>query len=286
MRLARLSVTNYKAFEDFVFEPDPSGLTTVIGANGSGKTSLWEVLSLMSRLANGWQYEWLERQFRGRGRVFDWLGTWGVYRFRVLDLMKNLGDLAVGQGPSDSLTTTGDNIARILYRWKTEPNPDRLRAVTDLLAVLLERTGNAAVTWDVATEIAGGTVYPFVRVYQSDTRDRWHELAYGPDGFKILLLIVCALNGREDFVVIEEPETHLDPRLMDVVADLLKSATTNGKQVVVTTHSPLLAQELPVGSIRVLTGRRCEAVPETVRVGGDVLAAWLTDVLHEKGTAP
>ncbi|MBI3493266.1 MAG: AAA family ATPase [Acidobacteria bacterium] len=69
-KLVSLKVQNYKAFDDTVFEPDSSGLTVVIGNNGSGKTSLWEVLSLLSRLANGWQIGWLTRQFGGRGRNF------------------------------------------------------------------------------------------------------------------------------------------------------------------------------------------------------------------------
>ena len=69
-KLISLRIKNYKAFEDTVFEPDSKGLTVIIGNNGSGKTSLWEVLSLLARLANGWQIGWLMRQFAGRGRNF------------------------------------------------------------------------------------------------------------------------------------------------------------------------------------------------------------------------
>ena len=49
--LKRLRVRGYELFRDsdLVFEP----LTVLVGANGSGETALWEVMTLLSMLANG-----------------------------------------------------------------------------------------------------------------------------------------------------------------------------------------------------------------------------------------
>ncbi len=104
MRLRRIRIVNYKAFEDFTFEPDTSGLTAIIGPNGSGKTSLWEVVSLVSRLANDWQYGWLERQFRGRARSFVGCLPWRdsaremLFELDIEDGPKSTCQYSVGLG--------------------------------------------------------------------------------------------------------------------------------------------------------------------------------------------
>lgn len=290
-KLISLRIKNYKAFEDTVFEPDSKGLTLIIGNNGSGKTSLWEVLSLLARLANGWQVPWLTRQFAGRGRnflgclpwhradqefslqlhlrsdkpsrngeifyrvgwtanaetgepqltteelhwdktrllaydkttgrylkpspvqwhflernyplvlstvgrqvlantrfsavkdAFDDIARWGVYRFRVLDLGKSLSDLDIGSGPRESLTVVGENLPLVLHAWKESPDQYPFAALRATIRVMLNRMGLEEVDWDVRTEVAGGTVYAFVRFFRtSGGKSDWFDLAYGPDG--------------------------------------------------------------------------------------------------------
>jgi predicted ATPase len=390
-KLRSLRIRNYKAFEDTVFEPDSKNLTVVIGNNGSGKTSLWEVLSLIARLANGWQLGWLTRQFAGRGRnflgclpwhradeefsielhlqsetknshgdivyrvgwtanagtgepqlttedlewdktrllsydrttaryrssspapwrflernyplvlstvgrqvlantrfaavkdAFDDVARWGVYRFRVLDLGKSLRDLDVGAGPRESLTVVGENLPLVLHAWKEAPDRYPFAALRSTIRVMLNRMDLADVDWDVRTEVAGGAVYAFVRFFRTRGQESdWFDLAYGPDGLKSYFQLAVALLDRSSFVAIEEPESHLEPRLMDLLAAQLEE-TASSRQVLITTHSPVLTQLIAPHAVRVLRQQRFEGIP--AEVGRDVMDAWLTDVLHERSAS-
>jgi predicted ATPase len=395
VKLKQVRVRNYKAFEDTTFVPDESGLTVVIGSNGSGKTSLWEVLSLLSRLANGWQVSWLGRQFSGRGRTFvgclpwheserelnlqlrlsvgrskldsevdyevgwspnpetgqpqltteslvfngkellrfdsttgrydskspvQWhfleknyplvlssigrqalantkyslvreafedVAKWGVYRFRVLDLGKDLRDLDIASEPRDSLTLTGDNLAVVLHAWKESPDIYPFAELQSAIRVMLQRAGLDEVQWDVRTEVAGGSVYAFVRFSRpraASGKTDWFDLAFGPDGFKAYFQLMTALLHPSPLTVIEEPESHLEPRLLDLLGSQLATTAGSGRQVIVTTHSPFLAQLVPIDSVRVLRAKQFDSVPPEVRDGRDLIDAWLTDILHEPST--
>jgi ABC-type transport system involved in cytochrome c biogenesis ATPase subunit len=394
LKLRALRIRNYKAFEDSTFTPHESGLTAVVGVNGSGKTSLWEVLSLLSRLANGWDVAWVRRQFSGRGRsfigclpwqqsdrefslrltletdhvafrevtyevgwaahpntgspllsremlargetpllefdartgrysgllvddvpftaeigyprllsvvsrkalagtkwepiktLFDVLASWGVFRFRVLDLGKDLKQLDVTGEPRDRLTVTGDNLHSILFAWKEARAKTAMDDLRVAIHAMLERVGMGDVDWDIRAEIAGSTVFAPIRFVRSspgrpDATPQVFELAYGPDGFKSVFLLMMALLSPAPLVAIEEPETHLEPRLLDLVADQMRATAEQGTQVIVTTHSPLLCQAMPAESIRVLHEGVFRAVPETVQREGRVMDAWLLDVLHK-----
>ncbi len=225
-------------------------------------------------------------KLQGVKEVFDWIATWGVFRFRILDSMKDFDDLALERGQSDALTTTGDNLARMLYAWKEQPNGEALQAISDVFKLLLQRSDYHNVGWDVKAEVAGGTVYLSVRLYKEDDPDKWHELAFGPDGFKAVLLLASALLSRKSLILVEEPETHLDARLMDLIADMFLQGAKAGKQVIFTTHSPLLAQQVPAACIRVLSRTGSTTLPEEVIQSQQVLTAWLSDVLHERAARP
>lgn len=389
VRLKSLRVENYKAFEDATFVPDDSRLTVVVGANGSGKTSLWEILGLLSRLAPNWQLKWLDRQFGGRGRsfigclpwhqadrelrievvlgfgeysldkeatyqigwtpnpetghpelttevlvseerellrlnartgryesrlqlyfleknyplmlsamgrqalqsaghtalkrAFDDIGRWGVFRFRIMDLGKDFERIDITSGVRENLTTTGDNLLVVLHAWRENPSKTPFVDLRSLVRLLLDRAGLKDVDWDIHTEFAGGSAYAFLRFRRLSREDSWFDMAYGPDGFKAYLQLMTALLSDHPLVAIEEPENHIEPRLLDLVARQMEASAARGTQVIATTHSPLLAQAVPVRSIRVLRNSRFEQVPDVVKTTGQVMDAWLTEILHDAG---
>ena len=47
MGLARLEISGFRVFTDCVFEPDPDGITVLVGPNGTGKTSLLEAVGYL-----------------------------------------------------------------------------------------------------------------------------------------------------------------------------------------------------------------------------------------------
>jgi predicted ATPase len=64
------------------------------------------------------------------------------------------------------------------------------------------------------------------------------------EGTLRLLGFLAALHPRSNATVVafEEPENGVHPARLKIIADLLKEAAINGKQVLVTSHSPLLLE--------------------------------------------
>jgi predicted ATPase len=61
------------------------------------------------------------------------------------------------------------------------------------------------------------------------------------------VLALCAISGNpwpSRLVAFEEPENGVQPRRIEVVADLLLSMARGGRQVIVTTHSPVLVSAM------------------------------------------
>lgn len=50
--LTRIHIENYRCFRDFELEPGP--FTVILGANGTGKSSFFDVLHCVYRLQSGW----------------------------------------------------------------------------------------------------------------------------------------------------------------------------------------------------------------------------------------
>ena len=52
MRVTRLWLSNFRNYETAEFEPDPEGLTVVVGSNGEGKTNLLEAIGYLATLSS------------------------------------------------------------------------------------------------------------------------------------------------------------------------------------------------------------------------------------------
>jgi predicted ATPase len=67
-------------------------------------------------------------------------------------------------------------------------------------------------------------------------------------------LAVIALGSRTPRLLIEEPENGLHPRQLKIVADTIRSiAETQGTQIVLTTHSPLLLNHFAAEEVVIVT---------------------------------
>ena len=52
MRVTRLWLTNFRNYETAELEPDPDGLTVIVGSNGEGKTNLLEAIGYLATLSS------------------------------------------------------------------------------------------------------------------------------------------------------------------------------------------------------------------------------------------
>ncbi|MBK8913184.1 MAG: AAA family ATPase [Phycisphaerales bacterium] len=106
---------------------------------------------------------------------------------------------------------------------------------------------------DVRAETAyGGEPRVLVRTPESGQRgptELW-ELSDGM--LRFLLLFAALMNpARPALVAIDEPEAGLHPRLLPIIADVIKSASDR-TQVIITTHSPQLVSAFGIDDVAVM----------------------------------
>ena len=90
-------------------------------------------------------------------------------------------------------------------------------------------------------------------------------------------------NTKKDVIyAIEEPETSMHPNLQNVLINsFIKLSESEHCQVILTTHSPNLAKELPTDSMRFIT-RKEDGTPNIISKGDDMLS----DIVKTLGLLP
>jgi predicted ATPase len=167
---------------------------------------------------------------------------------------------------SDYLEEDGSNLALLIGRMKADP-PTK----GPMLRYLKEFYHNAedlhAVPKesliDLRLEETSGFTTPAVRM--SDGTLRW------------LSLLAILLNPTPPpLVCIEEPELGLHPDIIPVLARLLKEASLR-MQLVVTTHSEALVEELTETAESVIVCEKRDGATTLRRLKMDELSQWLND---------
>ncbi len=147
-----------------------------------------------------------------------------------------------------ALNTTGENLGTVLHEILTRHN--FRDAASELRAFLAAAYPHVD---DITAETAyGGEPRVLVRVHEAGLRraiDVW-ELSDGM--LRFLLLCAALLNPiAPGLIAVDEPEAGLHPKLLPIVADVIRSASQR-TQILVTTHSPQLLNSFSLDSIAVL----------------------------------
>jgi hypothetical protein len=224
-------------------------------------------------------------------RFVQWVQGWFVLRPQALGAGRSWDQLDIARHLR--LDRQGENFAPVLFYWKNEPNlRPRWDWVYERTRILLDHLGLSDVRWDVIHKPAQERALAQVRLWMGDQFEHSYDLAFGPDGLRQWLIVLTALSTPSaPLVAIEEPEVHLDLRMQDLLAETLQSAVYHfyrpfGRQLLVTTHSPVLAGEWPPEHIRLLHRGRIEPLPDFLARALQedrirLLEAWLLDMLTE-----
>lgn len=117
---------------------------------------------------------------------------------------------------------------------------------------------------DISVETAGSFLVIYLHYQNAGGKIRKSDLGLESDGTIRTLGVLAALfqNGQKkpssgtvtsnQFLALEEPETNIHPGMLGVLAELFAEASTGGKQILLTTHSPDLLDFLPPESFRVV----------------------------------
>ena len=176
---------------------------------------------LSDRSLAGEEYQWLET-VRGE------LGEWCTHYLDPAVAMR------APRAPVDvfDIGAYGEDIGPFLYKLRAE-EPDRFRAVSRTLRSIVPSVETLTVQLDERR----GTLDILIR--QGGVEYSSRVVSEGT--LRVLALCAVAVNPwGGSLLAFEEPENGVHPRRLDLITRLLMSlATDGGRQVIVTTHSPL-----------------------------------------------
>ena len=201
---------------------------------------------LSDRSLAGEEYRWLEAVRRE-------LGEWCTHYLDPGLVMR------APRAPADvfDIGVYGEDIGPFLYKLRAE-EPSRFGAVLRTLRSIVPSVESLAVQLDERR----GTLDILIR--QGGVEYSSRVVSEGT--LRVLALCAIAVNPwGGSLLAFEEPENGVHPRRLDLIARLLLSlATDGGRQVIVTTHSPLFcdavlkqARSMP-GDVGLLNVRRVD----------------------------
>lgn len=147
------------------------------------------------------------------------------------------------------LNSAGDNLGTVLHEVLTRHD---FRPTADALHEYLR----AAYPYFEA--ISAETTYSgeprvLVRIRETGMSQLTEVWEFSDGMLRFLLLCMALLNPLAPaLIAVDEPETGLHPRLLPIVADVIKSAAAR-TQVIITTHSPALLNCFELKDIAVIT---------------------------------
>ncbi len=126
---------------------------------------------------------------------------------------------------------------------------------------------------DITTKIHGGTVQIYLHEKNLNQPIPATRLSDGTLRFLCLLVILCH-PSPPPLICIEEPESGLHPDILPEIANLLKEASER-TQIVVTTHSDILVDELTEMPDSVIVCEKDRGATHMRRLDADALKIWL-----------
>ena len=181
------------------------------------------ILSDRSFSGNG--YEWLDA-VRGE------LAGWSAHYLEPGLMMRTL------RAPADVLDVGvfGQHVGPFLYKLRAE-EPKRFQAVVRTLGAIVPSVESAAVELDERR----GTLDILIRQGGIDYSTR----IISEGTLRVLALCAIAVNPwAGSLLAFEEPENGVHPRRLDLIARLLTQVAREGRQIVVTTHSPIFCDAM------------------------------------------
>lgn len=193
-------------------------------------------------------------EYRPIERCRNELSGWRTYYLDPRVAMRS------AKPPSDArdVGVLGEDVAPFLYRLRAE-KPKHFEAVTRTLRSLIPSVEDLTVDLDKRR----GTLDIFIRQGGTDFSSR----IVSEGTLRVLALCAIAVNPwGGSLLAFEEPENGVHPRRLELIVQLLFSlAIDQGRQLIVTTHSPLFCDSVlkrgkfrpsDVGLLRVRRGAR------------------------------
>lgn len=144
------------------------------------------------------------------------------------------------------LAEYGENLASVL-RYMSRRYPKALERLRLALSHLVSHIS------DVRVSSTGGYLVTRLQHVNGGEPKKWFDLSQESDGTLRLLGLLVALYQQPvpGVIGIEEPEFAIHPGALTALGEILEEAALTS-QILITTHSPELIDEVPVDSVRVV----------------------------------
>lgn len=277
----RLRLVNFTAFADASFEWSP-GINAIIGANGTGKTHLIKLLyavqrthrwsqhkkqvpPVLSEISNVFQAQNVSDLVRDAEYQSEITGVWNNDDWNI-QIESERGDggvtmpgVSFWDAPPSVFVPAADMIGhtkRYLAthdRYEIDFDQTYRDIVSALLSPPLRDQSQVADTLKPLAEVLGGEVEEEGERFYLRTRHGRQPMPLVAEGLrKIATLYTLIKNGYlrpGDTLFWDEPETNLNPTLMDEVVAALLGLARSGVQVFLTTHSYFILRELDLQAL-------------------------------------
>lgn len=174
-----------------------------------------------------------------------------LYRFLASSLLYSIfpDNLREPQrsAPDRQLQPDGLNLASVIRRLRKD-DADSLVRIREQLSVLVPGTEDVT-----AHQVGGFLATRLQHAGHPDVRKPTFDLGMESDGTIRLLAILVALHGsrRLGYIALEEPEVAVHPGAVRTLGQVLADLS-HRQQVLVTTHSPDLLDEVDVNCLRLV----------------------------------
>jgi predicted ATPase len=158
------------------------------------------------------------------------LENWFTYYLEPRELMREESPLA----EIETLGPRGENLASFLNTLKHNHKTD-FENLNLSLKTILPYAGNIEINQSKEGLVG-------VRFCENN---QWFSSRLISEGTLRIMGLLCSIHPRNPATTIafEEPENGVHPARIEIIGTLLKNASQNyGKQIIITTHSPILAQ--------------------------------------------
>ncbi len=174
----------------------------------------------------------------------------------------------------DFLRSDAKNIAPFLYRLKEEFNQDYLQIVQAIQAVA--PYFHDFVLIPIGDKNDGTILLRWQHKNDLDNVFSANQLSDGSARFICMAtLFLQPKDMRPKTIVLDEPEIGLHPVALTVLSEIIKSVTSNGKQVIISTQSVTFANHFEPDDF--ITVNQVDGVSKFKRVNKKELEVWLDD---------